>query len=73
MTKALDDNKHVQCDVQLVTKHVILATTISVHTTSLMRGVVRTLGVHHKNVMQAISWRMLMDANGFSLWSLSMR
>jgi hypothetical protein len=73
MAKALDENKHVQCDVQFVTKHVILTTAISAHTTSLVTGVARTFGVHHKNVMGAISRRMLMDANGFSLWSLFMR
>lgn len=71
--KTLNDNKCVQCDVQLITKHAILTTTISAHTTSLIRGVVKTLGVHHKNVMRAISWRMLMDVNCFSLWSLSTR
>jgi hypothetical protein len=50
-----------------------LTTAIYAHTTSLIRGVAKAFGVHHKNVMGAISRRMLMDANGFSLWSLSMR
>ncbi len=73
MAKGLDENKHVQCDVQLVTKHALLTTVISVHTTSLVRGVARAFGVFHKNIMGAISQRILMDANGFSLWSLSMK
>jgi hypothetical protein len=56
-----------------VIRHAILTTAISAHTTSLVRGVARALSVHHKNVMGVISRRMLMDANGFSLWSLFMR
>jgi hypothetical protein len=73
MAKGLDDNKHVQCDVQLVIKYATLTTAISAHSASLVRGVARALGVRHKNVMGTISWKMLMDANGFSLWSFSMR
>jgi len=61
VAKTLDENKHVQNNVQLVTKHVILIVAINVHITSSTRGVVRAFGVHHRNIMGALSWMMLMD------------
>ncbi len=61
MAKALDENKHVQNNVQLATKHVILIVAINVHITSSIKGVARAFGVHHRNIMGAFSRMMLMD------------
>jgi hypothetical protein len=39
MAKTLDENKHVQRNVQLATKHAFFTIAISAHTTSSVRGV----------------------------------
>ncbi len=57
VAKSLNENKHVQNNVQLA----ILIATINVHVTSSIRGVARTFGLHHKNIMGALSWMMFVD------------
>jgi len=61
VAKTLDENKHVQNNVQLATKHAILSATINLHITSSTRGVARAFGVHHKNIMGVLSCMMLVD------------
>jgi hypothetical protein len=61
VAKILNENKKMKNNIQLAIKHAILITTINVHITSSIRGVARTFGVHHKNIMGVFSRMMLMD------------
>ncbi len=61
VAKTLNENKHVQNNVQLAIKDVILIATINVHITSSIKGVARAFGVHHINIMGALSQMMLVD------------
>jgi hypothetical protein len=71
--KALDENRGSNGGVKLVAKHVLWTIVVSAHSSSSTRDVAKTFGVHHRNVSAAISRRKLIDDNGFTLWSLSMR
>jgi hypothetical protein len=71
--KALDENRHSNSGVKLATKHALLTATINGHNESLIRDVVRALGIHHKNIFVIFSWWKLIDDNGTALWSLSIR
>jgi hypothetical protein len=55
VAKTLDENKHVQNNVQLAIKHAILIVAINAHITSSISGVTRTFGVHHINIMGTLS------------------
>ncbi len=71
--KTLNENKRVQTNVQLAIKHVILIAAINVHITSSIRGVARAFGVHHRNIMGALSRMMLMDTLQEILYYVTMQ
>jgi len=71
--KALDDNHHSNSGVKLATKHALLIVAINGHNESLIRDVVRALGIHHKNIFVVFSWWKLIDGNGTALCFLSIR
>jgi hypothetical protein len=52
---ALDENQNSTSNVRFVTKHAILTNAVGVHNLSLMQDVAEGLGVHHRNVLVAIS------------------
>jgi hypothetical protein len=71
--EALNENKHFNSGVKLVTKHALLIIAISAHNSSSRRDIVRVLGVHHRNIVAILSrWKMI-DDSGLALWSLSTR
>jgi len=71
--RALDENHHSNSSVKLATKNALLIAIVSAHSPSLVRDVAKVLGVHRKNINVVLSQRKLIDYNGTTLWSLSVR
>jgi len=52
---ALDETQNSTNNVWFATKHAILTIVIGVHSLSSMQDVIKGLGIHHRNVLVAIS------------------
>jgi len=70
MMKALNESWNSTSNVRFATRHVILTVVVSIHSSFLMWDVAKALGIHHRNVLAAISRCKVMDDSGFALWSL---
>lgn len=73
MMKVLDDNQHSNYCIKLTTKHAILSVVVSVHNSSSRRDVAKAFGVHHRNILGALSRCIIIDDSGFALWPLPVR
>ncbi len=71
--KALDENRHSNDGVKLTTKHAILSVVVSAHNSSSRRDVAKAFGVHHRNILGALSRHIIIDDSGLALWSLFVR
>lgn len=69
----LSEVKGCHSSAELATKYAILDASVSTQKKSSMREVARALGVHHRNIMKAISRRELMHNGGDFLVVLTIR
>lgn len=65
--------KSANSAAKLATKHAILDASVSCHSEASVRQVARVLGVHHRNIHEAINKRELVSARGEFLCTLTVR
>jgi hypothetical protein len=73
MSKILYKVKSSKSNLGLANKHCLIFATIQIGPSSLMNGIVRVLGLHPRNIANALERHKIASNLGIPLWSLSVR
>jgi hypothetical protein len=73
MNKTLQDVKSSKSNLELVNKHCFISTIICVGPSFSMSGIVRILGLHPINIVNALKSHKITNNSSIPLWSLSVK
>jgi hypothetical protein len=73
MSKILQEVKSSKSNLELANKHCFIFATIHVGPSSSMSGIVKVLGLHPRNIANALERCKIASNSGIPLWSLLVR
>ncbi len=68
MSKTLHEVKSFKSNLELVNKHCFIFTTIHASPSSSMSGIARVIGLHPRNIVNALERCMVASNSGILLW-----